>query len=70
MPPFGTLGLDPSSMVALPLITIPQPAGVGSLHLAIPNRPDYVGIPLHSQALLVQYPLTATLSNVVLDVVQ
>ncbi len=69
IPPYGTLGLS-QPLISLPLITIPQPAGVGSLSLAIPNLPVYVGISVYSQALLVAFPLQATLSNVAHDVIQ
>ena len=37
LPPFGTIGIDPAQAVALPLIQIPQPAGVGSFNLPIPS---------------------------------
>ena len=69
LPPFGTLGIDPTQMLALPPILIPQPAGVGSVSVAVPNDPGLIGLPIYMQALLVPYPLPARLSNVVSDVV-
>ena len=65
--PFGTIGIG-QPWIALPLILIPQPAGVGSLTLSIVNDPGLIGTAIYSQALLVPSPFPATLSNVVSDV--
>ena len=67
-PPFGTLGIDPSLMVALPLVLIPQPAGVGSLSLPIPNVAHLDGVAVYTQALLWRHPVETLLTNVVGDV--
>jgi hypothetical protein len=69
LPPLGTLFLDPSTMVALPALAIPQPAGVSSVSLVIPNVPGLVGLPLYAQALLIQHP-AAFLTNATEDVIQ
>lgn len=71
LPPFGTIGIDPSQAIALPPFVIPQPLGRGSASLAVPGTPSLVGTQLYSQALLVPFPIPAErLSNVVHDVVQ
>jgi hypothetical protein len=67
--PFGTIGIDPAQMVALPPVLIPQPAGVGSVSLAVPNQPGLLGLSVYSQALLVPYPYAPRLSNVMHDVI-
>ena len=54
--------------MALPLIQIPQPAGVGSLQITIVNDPGLLGLNIYSQALMVPYPFQARLSNVMPDV--
>ena len=72
VPPIGTFGLDPTQMVALPRLVIPQPAGMASLSFTIPNMPSLAGIAFYAQALLVHDPVTtpAVLTNVTADVVQ
>jgi hypothetical protein len=47
VPGFGVLGIDP--MVPLSPLTIPQPAGVASLSLPVPNVPALYGAALHAQ---------------------
>ena len=69
LPGWGTLGIDPAQAVALPVIQIPQPAGVGSLRLPVANDPRLVGLKIYVQALLVPQPFQARLSNAVRDVV-
>ncbi len=69
LPPLGTLGLDPTRMLALPTFVIPQPAGVGSVSVAGPNNPGLVGASIYAQALLLPYPFQARLTNVTADVV-
>ncbi len=63
----GTLGLDPTQLRTLPLILIPQPAGVGSISFTVPNAPRFVGISLYGQALLLRQPFPARLTNVTAD---
>jgi hypothetical protein len=36
---FGTIGIDPTRMIALPPFLVPQPAGIGSLTIPVPNQP-------------------------------
>jgi hypothetical protein len=67
IPPFGTLGIDPTLMIALPPIVVAQPAGIGSLTLPIPNLPIISGITIYTQALLSQQPVQDRLTNVVGD---
>ena len=69
LPPMGTLGLDPGSMAALSPFVVPQPAGVQSVTFAVPNSPALVGVPIYTQALLVQYPVQDRLTQVNLDVI-
>jgi predicted nucleotidyltransferase len=67
IPPFGTLGIDPTLMIALPPIVVAQPAGIGSLTLPIPNLPIMSGITIYTQALLSQQPVQDRFTNVVSD---
>ena len=69
LPPIGTIGIDPTQAIALPPFLIPQPAGVGSVSIAVPNAPGLVGISIYCQALLVPYPYQAKLTNVTADVI-
>ena len=70
LPPFGTLGIDPTLALALTPIQIPQPAGVGSISITVPSQSGLIGIPIFAQTLLVPYPFQPRLSNVVRDVIQ
>ena len=70
LPPFGTLGLNPTQMVSLRPILIPQPAGVGSLSFFVPNVPRFVGISIYTQALVVPLPFQGRLTNATADVIQ
>ncbi len=67
VPPFGIAGVDPNLAIALPLIAIPQPQGVGALNLPVPVLSGLIGTPLYAQALLVSSALPPRLSNVVPD---
>ncbi len=69
LPPLGTLGLDPSCTVPLPAFVIPQPAGVGSVSVVVPNNPSLVGIVIYAQALLFQNLVPYRLTNVTKDVI-
>ncbi|MEM7201665.1 MAG: VCBS repeat-containing protein [Planctomycetota bacterium] len=64
--PYGTLGLDPSLMVALPLFPIPASTGIGTVSVQVPALPSLVGAAVHAQALL---PLPALLTNVTMEVI-
>ena len=68
--PFGILGIDPVQAVPLPWVVIPQPAGVGSSSVFVPNDPALTGLRAYGQALLLQSPLQARLTNVTVDVVR
>ncbi len=69
LPPLGTLRLDPNALLPLPSFVIPQPAGVGSISFTVPNVPALVGAPVYTQALLVQDPFQAWLTNATADVI-
>tara|TARA_R110002072_G_scaffold107517_1_gene233857 strand:+ start:3459 stop:5030 length:1572 start_codon:yes stop_codon:yes gene_type:complete len=70
VPSLGTVGIDLAQAAPLPPLLIPQPAGVASTSLAIPNNPVFVGVQLYVQALHVPYPLAPRLSNTTRAVVQ
>jgi len=65
VPPFGTLGIVPQA--PLPMLVIPQPAGVGSVTWLAPNTPALVGVTRHAQALWLSSLGRVRLSNVVSD---
>ena len=54
LPPFGTLLLDPTSLVALPGLPFVPSTGVASLKLSVPNLPGLAGATIHAQGLIVQ----------------
>ena len=56
--------------VSLPWVTIPQPAGIASSSVLVPNDPALIGLGVYGQALLLQPPLQARLTNVTMDVVR
>lgn len=49
------------------MIPIPQPAGMGSFSIAIPDLPDHIGLTIYLQALLMSSEFEGRLSNVVPD---
>ena len=67
LPPFGTLFLQPSSLVALPPLAMPM-SGLASLTLAVPNVPALAGRHLFAQALVIQTPF-AHLTNLTADAI-
>ena len=69
LPPFGTIGLDPTQLLTVPPFPIPQPAGVGSVSFTVPNVEIFVGTFVYAQALLVPlaFPAQARLTNVTAD---
>ena len=70
LPPFGTLGIDPNQMLALPPFLIAPSAGSGSLGITVPQVPALAGIVVHVQALFDYQPLGLHLSNVVTEVLR
>lgn len=68
LPPLGTLGIDPSTMIALPPFVIGHQNGVGSLRIDLPHVPSLAGTPLRTQAVVLRWPGNARLSNVTVDV--
>jgi hypothetical protein len=52
LPPWGRLGLDPGSLVVLPSLVLPPPAGKAGLQLQVPNLPALVGQTVFVQALV------------------
>ncbi|MBL8898725.1 MAG: VCBS repeat-containing protein [Planctomycetes bacterium] len=66
--PLGTLGIDPTRMIALPPFVVAQPAGIGSLFFPVPNLPNFGGISIYTQAVLQQQPVQDRLTNVISDV--
>ena len=64
-PPFGTVGIDLTQMIALPPFVVPRPAGIGSLTIAVPNQRSLGGVALYTQAVLDQQPVQVRLTNVV-----
>ena len=69
LPPLGTLRLDPTLLLPLPPIVVPQPAGVGSIVIPIPTQPDLVGVPIYTQALQGPSLARARLTNLTCDVI-
>jgi hypothetical protein len=67
VPPFGTIGIDITTMVVLPMLQVPQPAGVGSVTLQIPTLPALAGRSLYTQAIVAVGPGQIRLTNVVSD---
>ena len=67
LPPLGTVGLEPACLAALPPFAIPQPAGMGSVTVIMPNSPSLIGFAIYAQAVLVQQPLQSRLTNVTAD---
>ncbi len=68
--PIGYLGVDPSTAVALPLVTLPAPFGTTDLQLSVPNNPALTDLELFFQALMIPAqvgPLTQILSNSIQD---
>ena len=69
LPPLGILRLDPTLMIALPVFVIPQPAGMNSVSVVLPNDPNLVGVTLYAQALLMQFPALSRLTNLTADLI-
>jgi hypothetical protein len=63
IPPYGTFGLNPRLMVALPQLVIPHPAGVNTVSCPVPNAPSLAGLSIYAQALLMQDPVAISLTN-------
>ena len=56
-------------MAPLPLVQIPQPAGVGTVTWTVPNNPAFVGIEIFAQALSLRSSTEIRLTNVTADVI-
>ena len=69
LPPLGTLILDPNALLPLPPVAIPQPAGMGSVAVAVPPTPGLAGARVYAQAALLQDPFRPKLTNGIADVV-
>ncbi len=69
LPPIGTLGLDPSQLLWLPAVAVPQPTGVVSVSVPVPSVPSLAGLPIYAQAFLVQSPGGAFLTNWTADTI-
>jgi hypothetical protein len=69
LPPLGRLGIDPATAAPLPPVLVPQPAGMASITLNVPNTPALVGVTIHAQTVLVQPPLQPRFTNVVSETV-
>jgi hypothetical protein len=65
LPPLGTLRLSPASLTLLPPVFVPCPSGLTSTTIPVPSDPALSGLSVYSQALLVQYPASARLTNLV-----
>ncbi len=72
IPGIGILGLDPNVLVPLPgsPLAVPQPQGVGSLSLLIPNLPGLVGSTIYLQALMQGPGQHLRLTSVVADTIR
>ena len=67
---FGSLGIAPAQAAPLPLLAIPQPAGVATTSFTIPNHMSLAGLGLHAQALLGDLSVDPRLSNTVSGAIQ
>jgi hypothetical protein len=67
LPPLGRLGIDPTLMIALPSFIIPKATGMGSITFQVPNLPTLAGVEIHTQALVLRYPMQPRLTNVNTD---
>ena len=65
--PLGKDGIDPTQMIALQALPIPQPAGMGSVGFAVPNAPTLVGVSIYAQALLLGSAGVDRLTSVTVD---
>ncbi len=61
------IGLDLSQAVGLPPLFIPQPTGMNSVSVLIPDDPSLIGVPVFAQALLLPYAGPWRLTNVTAD---
>jgi hypothetical protein len=52
VPPFGEFGLDPTSMIALPVVAIPAATGTAVVPLTLPSLGALHGLPFCTQALI------------------
>ena len=54
-------------LLPVPAVLIPQPAGVVTTTVTVPNNTALVGAEIYSQALVVRFPNGAHLTNVTHD---
>ncbi|MEM7203578.1 MAG: VCBS repeat-containing protein [Planctomycetota bacterium] len=66
LPRFGTLRLDPTNLIPVPPIAVPQPAGSATLVLLVPSVPALAGVDIWAQALVADGG-RAVLTNAVVD---
>ncbi|MHC4898790.1 MAG: FG-GAP repeat domain-containing protein, partial [Planctomycetota bacterium] len=69
LPPFGTLGLDPKTALALPWVTVP-PTGKLAMKFTVPQDQNLRGLRVSFQALMIDNVTPAHLSNVITDQIQ
>ncbi|MEM7199025.1 MAG: VCBS repeat-containing protein [Planctomycetota bacterium] len=62
LPPWGTLGLDPTQLITLPPVLLP-PGGKATTSVVMPKAQRLLGAPVYAQALLVQFPTLTGLTN-------
>ncbi|MBK8976573.1 MAG: VCBS repeat-containing protein [Planctomycetes bacterium] len=71
--PFGTVLIEPTSMIFVGATTIPAPAGTAQTIVPVPNIPSLAGLPLYFQALIADAstPLpNERLTNMAIDLVR
>ena len=56
------------TIIVLSPCVVPQPAGIGSMTIAVPNQAALAGVPFYTQAVLDQQPVQVRLTNVVGDI--
>jgi hypothetical protein len=67
LPPYGTIGIDVSEAVGLPPFFIPQPSGMSSVSVVVPNDPNLIDVWVYAQALLVPFGGPWRVTNVTAD---
>ena len=67
IPGLGTLRLDPQALLPLPVVQVPQPAGVVTTTVPVPNDLSLVGAEVFGQSVLVGWANRMRLTNRVRD---
>ncbi len=70
IPLLGTLRLDPGRLNSMPAVSIPTPAGRVDVDLLIPAQSSLVGQEFQFQALILRFPGTIRLTNIVADTIR